>query len=349
MKRIILLLISLTLVSGLGYYAYQLTQNKGKSDSELIDFAVEDITTVDKVIITDMYGRVFELKKQNDTWTDADGGCVVKESVEFVLDAIKKIEFKGYLPDNSHERFKSLMTASHTKVEIFQNGEWIKTWYIGPAAQDHYGQVMLLDDAEAGKSDVPVLMKIKGIHGIIEPRFFADPRKWMCTNIFTLDMHQIEKVDLKFNDEPQRSFTVTKNGDRLGVYQQGNKLPKVDTAMIFRYLHNYKKIHFDLPNFELNERQIDSVKRTTPFCVLTVKETNGNTTKLRCFRIPVKGDESLGIAKIEDIDQNKFWCELPNGQLVKCQYFVFNPLFLGHIYFPLDLSGIKTHNGMVPM
>jgi len=24
--------------------------------------------------------------------------------------------------------------------------------------------------------------------------------------------------------------------------------------------------------------------------------------------------------------------------LVKCQYFVFNPLLLGHIYFPLDLT-----------
>jgi hypothetical protein len=28
------------------------------------------------------------------------------------------------------------------------------------------------------------------------------------------------------------------------------------------------------------------------------------------------------------------WCELPNGDLVKCQYFTFNPLILGHVYFP---------------
>jgi hypothetical protein len=44
---------------------------------------------------------------------------------------------------------------------------------------------------------------------------------------------------------------------------------------------------------------------------------------------------------IVNIDMNKFWCQLPNGQMVKCQYFVFNPLMLGHVYFPLDLSKRK--------
>jgi hypothetical protein len=41
---------------------------------------------------------------------------------------------------------------------------------------------------------------------------------------------------------------------------------------------------------------------------------------------------------------NKFWCELPTGELVKCQYFVFNPLILGHIYFPMDLHERKNTN-----
>jgi len=26
---------------------------------------------------------------------------------------------------------------------------------------------------------------------------------------------------------------------------------------------------------------------------------------------------------------------IPSGQLVKCQYFVFNPLLMGHLYFGL--------------
>lgn len=349
MKKLIYLIISVLILGTLGWYAMKLIKNKDKSDSQLIEFAIEDISTVDRVIITDPFERTFEIIKKDGKWTDKDGGCVVPESVEFVLDAFEKIEFKGYLADNSLERFTNLMAGQHTKVEIFQNGEWVKTWYIGPAAQDHLGQIMLLDDRDAGKSDFPVLMKIKGVHGIIEPRFFADPRKWMCTNIFQLEIGQISKVDLKFNDEPARSFTVTKKGDNLNVYQQGKKLQNVDTSMIFRYLNNYRKINFDIPNYELSEKQIDSLKRTKPFCVLSVEETSGRVSKLKCFRIVTRTPEAVGMASVVDIDNNKFWCELPNGELVKCQYFVFNPLFLGHIYFPMDLSSVKTHDGITPM
>ena len=347
MKKLIILLSAIGVIGFLGWYAYDLNNNSGKSDTELIEFAVNDISTVDKVIISDPFGGVFEIQKNGKTWTDKDGGCIVQESAEFIIDAFKNIEFKGYIPDNSHKKFVSLMSGQHTKVEIFQNGEWTKTWYIGPASQDHYGQVMLLDSKEHGTSDIPVLMKIKGLNGIIEPRFFADPRKWMCTNIFNIPISELSKVDVKFNDEPKRSFSVTKKGTSLNVYQQGKKLNQVDTSMIFRYLHNYKKIHFDIPNYELNKKQIDSVKRTTPFCVLTVKETSNKTTQLRCFRIKSKADVQAGMAEVVDIDRNKFWCQLPNGELVKCQYFVFNPLFLGHIYFPMDLTGVKTHDGML--
>ena len=233
------------------------------------------------------------------------------------------------------------------EVEIFENGEWSKTWYIGPSSQDHYGQNMLLDSKKYGKSDIPVLMKIKGMNGIIEPRFFADPKKWMCTNIFKLGLPEIAEVDVKFNDEPQRSFTVTKKGAKMDVYQQGKLLNDVDTSMIFRYLNNFRKIHFDIPNYELNEQQVDSMKRTTPFCVLTVTEATQRKTKLRLFRISYKSDIQPGMGNVVDIDRNKFWAELPNGQMVKCQYFVFNPLLLGHVYFPMNVDELKTHDGIL--
>lgn len=347
MKKIAILIIALAAIIILGMIAMNLYSNKGKSDTELIEFAVKDVATVDRVIISDPFGRTFELKKdKSNMWTDKDGGCISQESVEFILEAFKNIEFKGYLPEGSYDKYTKLMSTQNTKVEIFANGEWIKTWYIGPSAQDHYGQIMLLDDAEYGKSDYPVMMKIKGMNGIIEPRFFADARKWMCTNIFRLPTAQIKKVDVKFNEEKERSFTVTKNGNQMNVYQQGQLLQNVDTAMIFRYLNNYQKIHFEKPNYELSPEQCDSVKNTKPFCVLSVTETSGKTTSLRCFRIKQKDVTPEGRAVYINNDRDRFWCQLPNGELVKCQYFVFNPLFLGHIYFPMNISMLETADGI---
>lgn len=338
MKKIITLILAVGVIAGLGYYVIQLNANKGKSDSELIEFAVKNTDNVDKIVINDAFGRTYEIVRGEEGWTDKDGGCIQQTSAEFILEAFRTIEFKGYLPETSHAKYNKLMASQHTKVDIYENGEWIKSWFMGPSAPDHHGQIMLLDSKEYGKSDNPVIMKLKGVNGIIEPRFFADPKKWYCTNIFAVQAHRIKEIDLKFNDEPERSFTVKKDGFNMSVFQQGKPLASVDTTMIFRYLNNYQKIHYDIANYELSPEQIDSMKATTPFCILSLTQTNGSTTKLRCFRIKQSEYTPEGKIEYRDIDKDRFWAELPNGEVVKCQYFVFNPLFLGHIYFPMDIS-----------
>ncbi len=347
MNKIIKLIIAIVVIGLLTYFVIDLNKHKGKSDTQLIEFSIEDINKVDRVIIEDANGNTFEIIKKDDVWTDKDGGCINQESAGFILDAFKNIEFKGYLAEKEMKNAKKDMTTQHIKVEIYQEGEWVKTWYIGNSTQDHYGQIMQLDSKEYGSSDYPVIMKIKGVHGIISPRFFADARQWMCTNIFSLELDEIAKIEVKNNEEPTRSFSVVKNGTDLKVYQQDRLLENVDTAMIFRYLNQYKKIHFESPNYELNPIQIDSVMKTTPFATLTVTESNGKINKLRCFRIKTSGKTTkIGHIEFHDNDQDRFWCELPNGQMVKCQYFVFNPLLLGHVYFPMDESEFKTLDGI---
>ncbi len=338
MKKLIKLIFALVIILGLTYYVNILYKNKGKSDLELIEFAIKNTENIDKIIINDAFNRSFEIIRNEEYWTDKNGNCIQQTNVEFILETFRNIEFKGYLPESSHEKYKKLMSSQHSKVDIYENGEWIKSWYIGPSAQDHYGQIMLLDSKKYGKSDNPVIMKIKGVNGIIEPRFFADYRKWLCTDIFTLKIEDIKEVDLKFFDEPERSFTVRKNGTNMSVFQQGKPLEYVDTSMIFRYLNNYQKIHYEQANFELNEKQIDSLKKTSPFCVLSLTETNNSTTKLKCFRIKINEYTNTEQIEYRDTDKDRFWMELPTGEIVKCQYFVFNPLLLGHIYFPMDIS-----------
>jgi hypothetical protein len=349
MKRIIILIISVAGLAGLGWYISTLFATKGKSDTQLIEFAIKDIETIDRLIITDKALNTFEVVKKGDTWTDAKGNCITPENVDNILDAIRNIEFKGYLPDKSHENYKKMMTAQNIKVEIFQNGEWSKTWYIGPPAKDHYGQVMLLDTKDLGKSTNPVMMKVKGLNGFLAPRFFADPRLWACTNIFSIPMEELSRVDVKFNNEPARSFSVSKDGANVQVYQNGTKLENVDDRMAFSYLQNYKKIHYNIQNFELTNKQLDSLKRTTPFAEIKVKETNGKSTRLRCFTASEVVNDTVAGKEIINSNSDKFWCELPSGEVVKCQYFVFNPLLLGHIYFPMDEGEFTTLDGVTPI
>lgn len=333
MKKNIILVVAIVVVGFLAFLATNLVRNSGKSDTELLEFAIEDTLSVDRVIITDAHSNKFEIVRTPSGWTDKDGGCIIQQPVSTILETFKNVEFKGYVPEGSRKNITNRMAATSMKVEIFQKGEWVKTWYIGSSTQDHYGTYMLLETPDE-KSDLPVIMKVRGLQGIIEPRFFSDARRWKCTQIFALQRDDIAKVDVRFIDQPQRSFSVEKSGTSFSVKHMGKPLPNVDTTMALIYLNNYKKIHFELWNYEYNQKQVDSLKKSQPFCVLTVKETNGNQQKLRMYRMKATDNEQVDdFGDSATYDVNRFWCVLPSGDLVKCQYFVFNPLIMGNVYF----------------
>ncbi len=334
LKQVFVLLFASLSVVGLAWYTIYIINSSNKPAGELIDFAITDTASITKIKITDPSYRSIELIRQNKTWTDGKGGCITQGPVHNILDVAKNIEFKGYLPDSSHERFTNIMSTYHTKVEFFVKNKWYKTWYIGPSAQDHYGQIMLLDSKDAGKSAEPVMMKVKGVHGIIQPNFFADSRQWICTEILAVPMENIQEVQIINHENQNLSFRIEKTAIGHTVSNNNQPIAPVETANIYRYLHNYKKIHFDNPNYDYSPEQVDSLKNTSPFCELKLKETNGNLTHLKMFRIQSEDAQRNEFGELVNMDMNKFWCELPDGSIVKCQYHVFNPLFFGHIYFP---------------
>jgi hypothetical protein len=326
------LIVLLVVVGGLGFFATNLIRNTGKSDTELLEFSIKDTSSVDQLIITDQFARKINLIRKDNNWINSDGSCIIQQPVNLILETIKNIQFKGYVPENSRTTIVKNMLSTHTKVEIFQHGKWAKTWYVGFATQDHYGTYMLLETPDE-KSDLPVIMKVKGLDGIIEPRFFADARRWKCTEIFKLGLDEISEVDVRFFDVPARSFNVKKKGTNYGVKLGGKKLTQLDTMMAIQYLNNYKKIHYELANFELSDKQVDSLKKSKSFCKLTMKETSGKSTVLKMHRIPVVNKTMNDFGDSVAYNPDRFWCQLPNGEVVKCQYFVFNPLLMGHLYF----------------
>jgi hypothetical protein len=342
MKRLIYLIAGVILLGVLGYIAYDLSSSAGTSDPKIaaLDFDIKDTAAINKIIITEPNGAEIELVRSGKTWSDKDGGCIEQVQVHNILEAAYNIRFKGYIPDNAMKIVTNRMATVGTKVQYFIDGEWVKTWYIGTSTPDHYGTYMLVESVEHGKSDLPVITEIKGMKGIISPRFFADQRRWMCTNVFAYDLKQIKKVTVRFTETPQRNFEVQQQNNRFRVTTNGKPFPAVDTSMVYRYLLNYKKIHFESPNYELTEKQLDSVKRAKPFCVLTVNAA-GETKQLKLFRKKSMHEGRIDIndfGEEADYDINHFWCLLPNGQIVQCQYFVFNPLIMGHIYFNYGAS-----------
>jgi hypothetical protein len=318
----------------LAWTASVLLKKRGASDAGSFDFAIEDTTKVTSIEIRDAFGKKISLIKQGQNWVDDRGQCVSAPNVSFILEAVKLIEFKGYLPEKSKKNFVNLMTTQHIMVKFFVDGEWDKTWYIGPPAQDHYGQIMLLESAEDGLSQEPVMMRIRGLNGIISPRFFSDRKKWMCTSLFAHTPEQIRSVEVRNYEKPDLSFKVLYSGKRFEVTSNGKPLLALDTSNVYRYLQEFRNVHFNSANLELNQQQCDSVKRSPKYATLRVKTDKGTLKTLHLYRIKATDLQRNEMGEMVPWDMNMLWAELENGTLVKCQYFVFNPLLMGHIYFP---------------
>lgn len=343
-KKVVLLIVSLGFLIGLFFVVRNLISNSGSSDtekSELFAFAIEDTSSVDQIIIANSHLEKMVLKRGKNGWTDGTGNCIIEENIKHVMHILKNIEFKGYVAESSRKQHVKMLATSATKVEIYQDGDLSKTWYIGTATPDHYGQVMLLDSDE-GKSDLPVLMKVRGLNGIIEPSFSANTKKWSCTEIMEYLIRDIKQVEVKNYDDPGRSFKIDQSNLNFKITQANNhNVPISDTSAVLRYLSGFKKVNYELPNYVLNDKQIDSLKASRPFRTLKITSNSGEKQFLKMYRIDSSEDYDAEFGEIVNHDINSFWCVLPSGEVVKCQYFVFDPLTRGDIYFPFNKALFK--------
>jgi hypothetical protein len=110
-----------------------------------------------------------------------------------MLETFKNIEFKGYVPENSRKNITKRMATSHTKVEIFQNGRLDKNLVYWILYTRSLWDVYAFRNTKE-KSDLPVIMKIKGFNGIIEPRFLLMQEDGNVHNIFALERDEIASV-----------------------------------------------------------------------------------------------------------------------------------------------------------
>lgn len=330
MKKLIVLLIGAIAIAGLVMWTTQLSKNAKATDSSLIAFAVKDTSRVDKIEIYDSYKDLSMtlVRGYNGQWQDNEGNCVQQDIVKMMLETMVKITLKGYVPQGAMQNMKNLMMAKHKKVTIYQDGDWIKTWYIGHATQDHQGTHMLLETPDM-KSDNPVIMGMKGFYGILEPRFFADPKRFACTDLFSYKRTELKSVTVTNRVQPDQSFKIVVNGSNHSVTSNGKQLTSINEDNLLFYLNGFENIHFNQPNYTLTEKQTDSLKRSAPDYELNI-EALSSSFKLNLYRRPEPGVQQ-GDSIIWDKDY--LWGVKPDGEVVRMQYYSIGPLIEGQTVF----------------
>ncbi len=330
MKKLIIIILGLGIVVGLIIVANNLSKDAKATDTSLIAFSVKDTAAVDRLEIYDSYKDMNMTLERNEQgiWTDEEGNCVQQEIVKMMLETMVKITLKGYVPKAARENMRKMMMAKHKTVKIFKNGEWVKTWYVGHATQDHMGTHMLLETPER-RSDHPVIMGMKGFYGILDPRFFADPRRFACTDLFSFERTDLRKIEVINRVHPQESYIISRSNDHYEVFSQGRKIEAINEDNLLFYLNGFEDIHYNQPNYTLSTQQIDSIKNQPPDYELNIEGVQ-QSYELDLYRRSnpeQKDQDSLAY------DKDYLWGIKEDGKLVRMQYYSIGPLIQGKTVF----------------
>jgi hypothetical protein len=338
MRKNLILLLILAVLSVAAYFIYQKQSSGSLSDKPLSDFAIADTASVSKIIITDHLGQKATLERipGNKLWRLNNKYYAREDAVNLLLKTFNRIRIRGNVSDSMRDNMMKLLATAGKRVEIFTGGdEPAKIYYVGVPTPDHTGTVMLLEIPGIGRSQEPYVTHIEGFTGFLSTRFFTNELEWRYTGVFNYPNLEFDQVDVIQHTALQESYRVGFDGNNGIAFYTGydpatgnfsKQETRVDSTSLRKFLLALKKVHFESYNTQLSTAQADSIRKLTPTYTVSVRDLGGKTTRVDLYlKPPVKQvyDEQ---GNLVPYDMDYFWGKTEDGELGMAQTYNFGPL-----------------------
>lgn len=341
---ILVLLLAMVAIAVLVTYRYSTL------DQRESDFAVQDTTTITRIFMADKQLNKVELLKTDNGWLLNGKFPVSSEMMQMLLGTIQSLKVKAPVSLASRNNVITRMAAIGIKVEIYQDDYRInlfdkiklfrheklaKVYYVGDATQNNLGTYMLMQDASQ-----PYIVFIPGFRGFLYTRFSTQADDWKSHVMFDDRLIDIEKVELKFIEQPEESFVV-KVVDSKGNYNitrlvDGSKVESYDTLKMLNFLTSFRDLRYEgrLNNI-LPPMKIDSIIHTPGLVELTLINKIKDTTYVKFFKkneVPAYVRNQPGVLVTMDLDRAY---ALINGgdDFVLVQYYTFDKVLYPLSYY----------------
>jgi hypothetical protein len=303
--------------------------NKTTIKKELRDFAVEDTAKIDRIFLADKDGNQVLLERQKDFWL-VNGKFEARfDLINILLKTMHNIRIKEPVAKTAQENIIRNLAVKSIKVEIYQNQELLKTYFVGGPTQDSYGTYMIIDG-----SSVPFVIEIPGFRGYLSTRYSTYEIEWKTQRVFNIPPKEI--IQVKFEDfkKPANSFVINKIEDQYSVssYPEGNLLPNPDAVKLKTFLNQFRKKNFSKYVDDVPQDWQDSIKQSPPMYKLSVTTAEGSTLWFKAFNKPGWGHLNE-FGEKQETDPDNFFMELWNGDFVYAQYYSFDPIVKNLTYF----------------
>ncbi|NQV01018.1 MAG: hypothetical protein HQ542_00085 [Bacteroidia bacterium] len=343
-NRIVLLVVLILAIVAIVLF---FTQSDKTLQSSLSDFAVNDTATVTKIFMSDKNNNMVTLTRQsNGRWMVNDTYLASKFNLDMLLKTMLNLAVKEPVPQAAYNTVIREMAVNSVKVEVYQKVyridlfntiRWFphekltKVYYVGGATQSTRGSYMLMEG-----SSTPIVIYLRGFRGFVSPRFTPMVNAWRDYTIFKKEIPQIASVQVEIPIKDSESFVITNNQNfsvSLYSYPDMQPIPGFDTLAALNFLTGFRNLNFEGILSDMDSIQKDSILSSTPFTIITLKDTAGVSKTIKAFFKEGYGEEDMN-GNIIKYDLDRFYALVNDGEdFVLVQYFAFDRVLRPRSFF----------------
>lgn len=304
-------------------------------DTDDTSFLVEDTAAVSKIFIADMRGSKVTLTRQQGFWMVNNEYRVRPEFMEVLMNTIRRISVAYPVAEAAHNQVIKELATDNKKVMLYnQQGDLIKSYYVGGSTTDNLGTYMMIDG-----SNKPMVCVIPGFDGVLTIRFLTDEEEIRSRNIFSYSTTDLKTISINYTQQPDSSFEINLLGpDSFFISQpihHNTKRLSDKNFNLYSYLQLFRFINAEA--YENSYSKKDSILKTTPFALIKVTDRNEQTITVPCYRKPVDEKSAQQYDNKGNklpFDSDRFFVATNNGKdFLLVQQFHFGRLLKSFSFF----------------
>lgn len=318
-KRKILIGVLVVLsLAALAYYSLIEKNKRSTLNIKETEFSIMDTASIDKIFIASKYGWKSLLEKKNDQQWILNGKYKVNRMQLGVL--LKTLHWQRIKrPVHAGERemvIKNIATKG-LKVEIYQNGEKTKVFYVGGDANDSKGTYFIMEGSEN-----PFVVYMPNHTGFLSPRYIVKEENYRHTQIFKSDLKSFKEIKVEYPSNPAEGFIIKNQDGRAQLIG----IEKYNQVALNNYVSGFSRIHITrFVDDEEGIKTIDSLANHSPGIIISVEDNNpAYSNSIRLYQSEDDPDGMPGIANMEG-----------DERYVVVQNYVFNKLIVPASRFKL--------------
>jgi hypothetical protein len=310
-----ILIIVLAVVAFWFYFYPEIEKEKIEIDEKDFNLTQTEIENIDKIIMSDKFGNIIKLEKEEEEWTINNKYPVWKWRIEYLLDIMKTIRIKESVSEARTEYAEQNIATKGVKVEIFEGEQRLKSYYVGGSNKNTNATYMMIENAKnIYVVDIPTK---SGVHILAEKYFIQsgqvlEENQWrepITINISPDEITEVKVIDFINKDQ---SYTINIKNKKLTDYKNNDIL--LDSIIYNEFASSFR----NLPCGDYKP----NLKPESFILSKKIYITNNNQTDSLIVYDKTK------IQKTKGIPVKDFYAEWNNSDMVKIQNYNFNKVLI---------------------